>query len=70
MKTFSFLGGQVDYYIPDRDTEGHGLNTKALVKLLTKKNHNTSKFPEHPLDESRRELNEDCKKISFTMACQ
>ena len=38
MKTFSFLGGQVDYYIPDRDTEGHGLNTKALVKLLTKKN--------------------------------
>ena len=37
MKTFSFLGGNVDYYIPDRDTEGHGLNKKSLVKLLTQK---------------------------------
>ncbi len=37
MKTFSYLGANVDYYIPDRDTEGHGLNTKALVKLLTQK---------------------------------
>ena len=37
MKTFSFLGANVDYYIPDRENEGHGLNTKALVQLLTKK---------------------------------
>ena len=37
VKTFSFLGGNVDYYIPDRDEEGHGLNSKALVKLLSQK---------------------------------
>ena len=37
VKTFSYLGGVVDYYIPDRDTEGHGLNSKALVKLLSQK---------------------------------
>ncbi len=37
MKTFSYLGANVDFYIPDRESEGHGLNTKALVQLLTKK---------------------------------
>ena len=37
VKTFSYLGGVVDYYIPDRDAEGHGLNSKALVKLLSQK---------------------------------
>ena len=37
MKTFGYLGANVDYYIPDRESEGHGLNTKALVQLLTKK---------------------------------
>ncbi len=37
VKTFSYLGGDVDYYIPDRDAEGHGLNSKALVKLLSQK---------------------------------
>lgn len=37
MKTFSYLGANVDYYIPERENEGHGLNTKALVQLLTKK---------------------------------
>ena len=37
VKTFSYLGGVVDYYIPDRDAEGHGLNSKALVKLLSHK---------------------------------
>lgn len=37
MKTFAYLGANVDYYIPDRESEGHGLNTKALVQLLTKK---------------------------------
>ena len=37
MKTFAYLGANVDFYIPDREAEGHGLNTKALVQLLTKK---------------------------------
>ncbi len=37
MKTFAYLGGNVDYYIPDRDTEGHGLNSGALVTLLAQK---------------------------------
>ena len=37
VKTLSYLGGVVDYYIPDRDAEGHGLNSKALVKLLSQK---------------------------------
>lgn len=37
MKTIEYLGGNVDFYIPDRDTEGHGLNSKALVKLLSQK---------------------------------
>lgn len=37
VKTFTYLGGDVDYYIPDRDAEGHGLNSKALVKLLSQK---------------------------------
>lgn len=37
VKTFSYLGGKVDYYIPDRDTEGHGLHTSSLVKLIAQK---------------------------------
>ena len=37
LKTISFLGGNVDYYIPNRETEGHGLNSKALVKILSQK---------------------------------
>ncbi len=37
MKTLSYLGANVDYYIPERESEGHGLNTKAIVQLLTKK---------------------------------
>ena len=37
MKTLGYLGANVDYYIPDRDAEGHGLNSKALVKLLSLK---------------------------------
>ena len=37
IKTLTFLGGIVDYYIPDRESEGHGLNTKALVQLLSQK---------------------------------
>ena len=37
MKTLGYLEAEVDYYIPERENEGHGLNTKALVQLLTKK---------------------------------
>lgn len=35
-KTLVHLGAQVDYYIPNRENENHGLNTKALVKLIAK----------------------------------
>lgn len=34
-KTLSHLGANVSYFIPDREKEGHGLDTKALVKLMT-----------------------------------
>ena len=37
IKTFKFLGAEVDFYIPNRDTEGHGLNSKALVQILAQK---------------------------------
>lgn len=37
LKTFQHLGAKVDYYIPNRETEGHGLNSKALVKLMSQK---------------------------------
>lgn len=37
LRTFRELGAKVDYFIPDRDKEGHGLNSKALVKLMTAK---------------------------------
>lgn len=35
-KTLTHLGANVDYYIPNRENENHGLNTKALVKLIAK----------------------------------
>lgn len=35
--TLKEIGADVDYYLPDRATEGHGLNTKALVNLISKK---------------------------------
>jgi len=38
IKTFEYLGGNVHYYIPERDAEGHGLNSKALVTLMAQKN--------------------------------
>lgn len=38
MKTLLYLDANVDYYIPDRETEGHGLNKTALVQLLSKRN--------------------------------
>lgn len=34
-KTLTFLGANVSYFIPDREKEGHGFDTKALVKLMT-----------------------------------
>ena len=37
LKTFRYLGADVDYYIPNRETEGHGLNSKALVQILSQK---------------------------------
>ena len=36
-KTLSYIGANVDFYIPNRETEGHGLNSKALVKIMTNK---------------------------------
>jgi len=36
LRTFRELGADVDYYIPDREADGHGMNTKALVKIMTK----------------------------------
>jgi len=37
LRTFRELGAKVDYFIPDRDKEGHGLNSKALVQLMATK---------------------------------
>jgi len=34
-KTLNHLGANVSYFIPDREKEGHGFDTKALVKLMT-----------------------------------
>lgn len=35
-KTLLYLGADVIYYIPNRELESHGLNTKAIVKLISK----------------------------------
>lgn len=35
-KTLKYLGANVGYYVPTREYENHGLNTKALVKLIAK----------------------------------
>ena len=34
-RTFKYLGADVNYFIPDREKEGHGFDTKALVKVMT-----------------------------------
>lgn len=34
--TLKELGANVNYYLPDRMTESHGLNTKALVNIISK----------------------------------
>lgn len=36
-RTFKELNAEVDYFIPDREKDGHGLNPKALVKLMATK---------------------------------
>ncbi len=35
--TLKKIGADVDYYLPDRLNESHGLNTKVLVKLIAKR---------------------------------
>ncbi|MCI1272824.1 MAG: single-stranded-DNA-specific exonuclease RecJ [Clostridiaceae bacterium] len=35
IKTLRFLGADVNYFIPDREKEGHGLDTKTLIKIMT-----------------------------------
>lgn len=35
-KTLTEIGANVGYYLPDRDSESHGLNNKALIKLISK----------------------------------
>ena len=37
LRTFKYLGAEIDFYIPNRDGEGHGLNSKALVQILSQK---------------------------------
>lgn len=34
VRLFRYLGANVDYYIPTRELDGHGLNSNALVKLM------------------------------------
>lgn len=36
MKTLTHVGANVEYYIPTRETDGHGLNSNSLVKLMVK----------------------------------
>lgn len=33
-----YLGANVSYYVPDRATEGHGLNTASLIRLKSSRN--------------------------------
>lgn len=35
-KTLKLIGANVDYYLPDRDSESHGLNNAAILKLISK----------------------------------
>ena len=37
IRTFRELGAKVDYFVPDREKDGHGLNSKAIVKLMAVK---------------------------------
>ena len=35
LKTLQHIGADVDFYIPNRETEGHGFNSTAAVKIMT-----------------------------------
>lgn len=35
--TLRQIGAKVDYYLPNRSAESHGMNTKALVKIISKR---------------------------------
>ena len=37
VKTLTHLGANVSYFIPNREGDGHGLNSNALVKLMVSK---------------------------------
>ena len=37
LKTLQHIGADVDFYIPNRETEGHGFNNTAAVKIMTEK---------------------------------
>ena len=37
VRTLTYLGADVEYYIPSRETEGHGLSSNALAELMSKK---------------------------------
>lgn len=37
VKTLTYLEANVDYFVPDREKEGHGLDSAALVKIITAK---------------------------------
>lgn len=37
IKTFRHLGADIDYFIPERERHGHGLNLKALIGVMTKR---------------------------------
>ena len=36
-KTFEYLSANFSYFIPNRETHGHGLNSKELIKMMTTK---------------------------------
>lgn len=35
LKTLKYLGADAHYFIPNRETEGHGLDTQSMIKLMT-----------------------------------
>ena len=37
-KTLKLLGADISYYIPDRQTENHGLNKSVIIKRIAKNN--------------------------------
>src|SRR5574344_181585 len=37
VRTLKETGANVDYFIPNREKEGHGLNTNALIKIMASK---------------------------------